>query len=175
MALRARARQEILLPVRTGFIALTLGLALFANVLPWPEGLARVKPDFLALTLLYWCIHHPRRVGFAAGWLLGIAMDVAEASLLGEHALAYTLLVYAGISFHRRVQMFGLGQQVLHVLPLLLLAQAVVLLVRMAAGADFPGPLYFVPSISGAALWPLLAVLFELPQRPRADPDQPAL
>lgn len=174
MALRA-ARQELLLPVKTGFIALTLGLALLANLLPWPELVARVKPDFLAVTLLYWCVYHPRRVGFAAGWLLGIAMDAGESSLLGEHALAYTLLVYCGISLHRRVQMFGLGQQVLHVAPLLLLAQTVVLLVRMTAGAAFPGLLYFVPGLAGAALWPLLVVLFELPRRPRADPDQPAL
>lgn len=175
MAPRSVPTQEILLPARPGFIALTLLAALLANLLPWSGTAALLKPDFLAVTLLYWCIHQPRKLGFAAAWLLGLAMDIGDASLLGQHALAYNLLAYAGITLHRRVQMFGVGQQVLHVVPLLVLAQFATLLVRMAAGADFPGVLYFGASVTGAALWPLLLVLLELPQRPRLDPDQPAI
>jgi rod shape-determining protein MreD len=175
MALRAARSHEILLPAKPAFIAFTLGAALVANLLPWAGVAALLRPDFLALALLYWCIHQPRRVAFAPAWLLGLAMDVGEASLLGQHALAYTLLAYAGITLHRRVQMFDLKQQVLHVAPLLLLAQVAALLVRMAAGADFPGLGYFAASLTGAALWPLTVILFELPRRPRLDPEHPAL
>lgn len=175
MALRAARPHEILLPVKPAFIAFTLGAALVANLLPWAGALAPVRPDFLALTLLYWCIHQPRRVGFAPAWLLGLAMDVGEASLLGQHALAYTLLAYAGITLSRRVQLFDLKQQILHVAPLLLLTQIVTLAVRLAAGADFPGLAYFAASLSGAALWPAAVILFELPRRPRLDPEHPAL
>jgi hypothetical protein len=45
------------------------------------------------------------------------------------------------------------------------------LLVRLTAGSDFPGPLYFAPSIVGAILWPAMFNLIRLPLRPRADPD----
>jgi rod shape-determining protein MreD len=166
---------EILLPVRTGFIIVTLLVALFLNLLPWYGAALWIKPDFLAVTLLYWCIYQPRRLGFAAAWLLGLATDIGNASLFGQHALAYTLLVYAGITLHRRVLMFGIGAQVLNVLPLLLLAQVAILLVRMVAGTDFPGLIYFTASVTGAALWPLLTVLFQLPQRTKPDPEQPAI
>jgi rod shape-determining protein MreD len=175
MALRPPQPHEILLPVKTGFIAMTLIVALFANLLPWSGVLLWLKPDFLAVTLLYWCIRQPRKLGFAPAWMLGLAMDIGNASLLGQHALAYTLLAYAGITLHRRVLMFSIKYPVLHVIPLLLLTQLAMLIVRMVAGADFPGLHYFAASITAAALWPLLVILLELPQRSRLDPEHPAI
>lgn len=172
---RVIERQEILLPARPGFIAATLVAAFLLNLLPWGGTLATLTPDFVAVLLLYWSIHQPRRLGFTPGFLLGLAMDIAEASLFGQHALAYTVLTYGAITLHRRILMFGIRHQVLHVLPLLVVAQLIMLIVRLAAGASFPGMSYFVASLAGAALWPALAVLLQLPQRPRPDPDHAAI
>jgi rod shape-determining protein MreD len=47
----------------------------------------------------------------------------------------------------------------------------VVLGIRMAAGADFPGLQYFIGSFVAAALWLPLGALLRLPLRPRLDPD----
>ena len=47
------AHHEILLPVRAGFIALTLIAALLANLLPWSGAWLWIRPDFVALVLLY--------------------------------------------------------------------------------------------------------------------------
>ncbi len=163
---------EILLPVRTAFIIFTFVAALLINMLPWSGWWLAIKPDFVALVVLYWCIQQPRKVGFASAWLLGLIMDVAEGSLFGQHALAYSVLAFAGIVLHRRVLMFTLRDQVLHVLVLLLLNDAMVLAVRMLAGAGFPGFSYFIGSLTAAALWPALCFLFKLPQRPAPDPDR---
>lgn len=164
-------KQEILLPVKTGFIVFTLVAALLANLLPWQGILFWLRPDFAAVVLLYWCVQQPRKVGIAAAFLLGLAMDVANGNLLGQHALAYIVMAYAGIILHRRLQMFNQSQQMLHVMPLLLIAQVIILLVRLMTGADFPGWGYFLASATGAALWPVLAALLRIPQRPRTDPN----
>ncbi len=137
---------EILLPVRPGFIALTLIAALLANLLPWSGVWLWIKPDFVALVLLYWCIEQPRKVGFVAAWLFGLFMDVADGTLFGQHALAYSILAYAGLVLHRRVLGFSGTPQVLHVVILLLMNDLFVLAIRMLAGADFPGFQYFVGS-----------------------------
>ena len=73
---------------------------------------------------------------------------------------------------HRRVQRFSMAPQILHVIPLLLFTDLVVLLVRALAGSDFPGYAYFLGSFVGAALWPPLTHLLKLPQHPRPDPDR---
>ncbi len=172
MSANTMTPQELLLPVRPGFILLTLALALLANLLPWGGWSAWLAPDFVALLVLYWCIHEPRKIGFLTAWLLGLMMDIADGSLFGQHALAYVILAYAGMFLHRRVQRFSMAPQILHVIPLLLFTDLVVLLVRALSGSDFPGPAYFLGSFSGAVLWPLLTQLLKLPQRPRPDPDR---
>ena len=165
------APQEILLPVKPAFIAFTLVVALTANLLPWSGVLLAVKPDFVALVMLYWCIQRPRMVGFAAAWLTGLLMDVADGTLFGQHALAYSVLAFAGIVLHRRVLMFTMQDQILHVIPLLLVNDLIVLAIRKLAGGEFPGYSYFVGSFVAGALWPALCFLLKLPQRPTPDPD----
>ena len=172
MQARDIAPHEILLPVRAAFIIFTFIAALLINLLPWSGWWLAVKPDFVALVVLYWCIQQPRRVGFTSAWLLGLVMDVAEGSLFGQHALAYSVLAFGGIVLHRRVLMFTMRDQILHVLVLLLMNDVMVLGVRMIAGAAFPGISYFIGSLTAAALWPALSFLFKLPQRPAPDPDR---
>ena len=165
------AHQEILLPVRAGFIALSLIAALLLNLLPWSGAWLWIKPDFVALAVLYWCIEQPRKVGFVSAWMMGLIMDVADGTLFGQHALAYSILAFAGIVLHRRVRMFSVTPQVLHVIALLLMTDLIVLAIRALAGAEFPGFGYFTGSFVGGLLWPLMGALFRLPQRPQPDPD----
>jgi rod shape-determining protein MreD len=48
---------------------------------------------------------------------------------------------------------------------LLLIAQAVGTVVRLAAGAEFPGWTLAIGPLGGALLWPLVSVLLLAPQR----------
>jgi len=171
MQVRETSPQEILLPVRPAFIALTMLVALLVNLFPWTGIWMWAKPDLVALLVLYWCIDQPRKIGFTVPWLLGLIVDVADASLFGQHALAYSILAYAGIVLHRRVQMFTMTAQTVHVILLLLLNDLIVLVIRLFAGSDFPGYQYFIGSLVGGALWPVLSILLKLPQHPKPDPD----
>lgn len=161
--------RRILLPVRGWFIVLTLFAALFLNLLP----LGRIvgMPDWVALVLAFWCIREPLKVGMTAGFVLGLVADVADASLMGQHALAYVLLAFAASGLSRRILWFPLGQQALHILPLLFGAQLVMLLVRMAGGAEFPGLLYLLTPLLSATLWYPLTYLLLIPQYQPVDRD----
>ena len=86
---------EILLPVKPWFVILTLILGLIGNLIPVSGVALRLQPDFLALVLLYWCIQEPRMISVGMAWCLGLLMDVADATVFGQHALAYAVLAYA--------------------------------------------------------------------------------
>jgi len=161
--------QAILLPVRAGTILASLAVALLLDFLPWKNVL--LVPDFVALVLAFWCVRQPRLVGLGAGWLLGLLIDVGNGVLLGQHALAYSLLAFAAITLSRRILWFALWSQALHVAALLLFAQGVSALVRLAAGADFPGWGILVGPLIGALLWPLVSLALLLPQRLPTDAD----
>lgn len=169
-----RPGQQLLLPAKPSFIWGSLLLALFINLLLnmglW--GRAAWVPDLLALVLVFWCVHQPFRIGVGTAFVLGLLMDVNHGSLLGQHALAYSVLAYFAITIHRRLRWFNLKDQALQVLPLFLGAHLLVLLVRSLGGGIFPGWPVFLAPVLQAALWPLVAVLLLAPQRRAPDPDE---
>lgn len=162
--------RRILLPARSWFIYLSLTIALALNLIP----LGRMPgiPDWVALVLVFWSIHQPLKVGMGAGFIFGLLMDVANAGVLGQHAMAYVLLAFAGGGLSRRVLWFPLGQQALHVLPLLLGTQLVMLLIRLTTGAEFPGVLYFLSSFVAVLLWHPLNYVLLLPQYRPVEHDE---
>ncbi|CAN7277595.1 rod shape-determining protein MreD [Duganella sp. Dugasp56] len=159
----------ILLPVSPLFIAFSLFCAFLLNLLPWGNFIG--VPDFVALVLVFWGVHQPRKVGIGTAFFLGLLMDVHDSTLLGENALAYTLLSYFAIMLHRRVLWFPLLTQAMHVFPLLVMAQSVQLLVRFFVSGKFPGWFYFIESAIAVALWPLATWLLLAPQRRAVDRD----
>ena len=154
--------RRILLPVKGWFIILTLFAALFLNLLPLGRMVG--VPDWVALVLAFWCVREPLAIGMGAGFAFGLLMDVGLGAAMGQHALAYVVLAYLANALARRVLWFPAWQQALHVLPLLLLAQAIMVLVRLLAGAEFPGWSYFLSSLGSALLWAPLSFLLLLPQ-----------
>ena len=160
----------ILLPANRLFIFFSLVAAFLLNLLPWGQVVG--VPDFVALVLVFWAIHQPRMIGISIAFLMGVLMDVNEATLLGENALAYTLLSYFSIMIHRRVLWFPVGTQALHILPLLLLTQGVQLLVRLIVSGKFPHWYYFSESFVSALLWPLVTWLLLAPQRRAVNRDE---
>ena len=91
-ALTPARPEEILRQVNPWFILLTCLLGLLANVAPASGLVLELRPDFLMLVILYWCIQEPRYMGVGVAWMLGLVMDVADATVFGQHALAYAVL-----------------------------------------------------------------------------------
>lgn len=159
----------ILLPASPLFIFASLVIAFLLNLMPWGHWVG--VPDFVALVLVFWSIHQPRKVGIGIAFTMGLLMDVHDATLLGENALSYTLLSYFAIMIHRRVLWFRVPTQAAHVLPLLMMMQFVQLVVRMLVGGAFPGWSYFLESVVAAALWPVATMILLAPQRRAVDRD----
>ena len=167
---RVTNKQYLLRPVNPAFIVASLLGAFILNLLPWGRALA--VPDFVALVLVFWNIHQPRRVGIGVAFLMGLFMDIHDAARLGENALAYVVLSYGAIMLHRRLGSFTALMQSLQVLPLFVAAQLVVVVVRLVIGAGFPGWPFFLESLTTALLWPLATWLLLAPQRRPLERDE---
>ncbi len=155
--------RHLLLPPRMSTVIASFAVALLLDFLPWPD--VTLAPDFVALTLAFWCVHQPRRIGLATGWALGLLVDAGNGVLLGQHALAYSVLAFAAIGLSRRILWFDAWGQALHVLLLLEGAQVVALAVRLAAGDEFPGWTLFAGPLIATLLWPVVVWILLLPQR----------
>jgi rod shape-determining protein MreD len=165
-----RGSDQLLLPVNPLFIVLSLVFATGCNVIPLGRNPA--MPDLLALALVFWNVHQPRRVGIGLAFMFGLIMDVNDSAILGQHALAYTLLSYFAIAIHRRLLWFPVPFQALQILPLFFAAHAVSLVVRMLAGGIFPGWPALLAPVFESLLWPIASWILLAPQRRPPDPDQ---
>ncbi len=164
-----RGSDQLLLPVNPLFILFTLLTALALNVLPL--GRVPAMPDWLAVVLVFWSVHQPRRVGVGVAFVFGLLMDVHQGALLGQHALSYALLVFFAIAVHRRLLWFSLPEQALQIAPLFVASHLVSLAVRMMAGGMFPGWTVLLAPVFEALLWPVAVLLMLAPQRRAPDPD----
>lgn len=163
--------QQLLLPANPLFIWGSLVVALLATMLPL--GPLPWLPDWLAITLVFWSVHQPRRVGIVAAFVFGLLVDVHQAALLGQHALAYSALTFFAITIHRRLLWFAPHHQAVQILPLFAATHLIIVLLRWMAGEQDPVLAWttvFAPLLE-ALLWPVFSAVLLAPQRRAPDPD----
>ena len=130
-----------------------------------PAWLEPLRPDWVALVLIYWCLAMPDRIGLGTAWLVGLLLDVVYGSLLGQHALAKTLVAFLVLKLHLRIRIFPAWQQALVVGLILVINHIIIIWVRgMSGQADAPGALWFT-IIVGMAIWPALFNLLRKTRR----------
>jgi rod shape-determining protein MreD len=168
-----RPGQQLLLPVNPFFMWGSLVVALLVNMLlnmGW-AGRAAWSPDLVAVVLVFWTVHQPMRVNIGAAFVLGLMMDTHQGGLLGQHAMAYSVLSYFAITIHRRLLWFSVPSQATQVLPLFLAAHGVELALRMFVGGAFPGIALLGAPLIESVLWTVATVILLAPQRRAPDPD----
>jgi rod shape-determining protein MreD len=167
-----RTGQQLLLPANPFFIWASLLMAMLLNfAISTSLGRAVWAPDIVALVLVFWAVHQPRRIGIGVAFLLGVCMDVQQSALLGQHAWSYTVMCFGAIAMHRRLLWFSVPSQAVQVLPLFIAAHALQILVRFLGSAAFPGVGVIAAPLLEAVLWPIVSIALLAPQRRAPDPD----
>ena len=134
----------------------TMLLALMLSIIPLPDWAEILRPDWVALVMIYWAMAMPEKVGVTFAWIFGLLLDVAQGSVLGQHALGLVLITYVVLTQYSRMRVFSLLQQAMVVFLLLFIKQLLVLWVNGMMGLTPYFSSYFVPSLIGAVLWPWL-------------------
>jgi rod shape-determining protein MreD len=140
-------------------IAASFLVALVLSILPWPVWTEQFRPDWVALVLIYWCMALPTRVGVGTAWGVGLVLDVLYGSMLGENALAKSLIAFLAVHFHLQLRMFPRWQQAVVVLLLVAANNLLMLWVKHLAGQAPATWGYLTPSIVSMLLWPWLFVI----------------
>ncbi len=144
---------------RSWVIWLTFLLALMLSTLPMPESLEWGRPQWVALTLIYWVVALPHRIGPWSAWVLGLLLDILLGSLLGIHALTLAIVAYLAQRLHQRIRMFPLWQQAFLVLVLIGIHQMLLHWAQLLSGARSDSLLFLLPSVVSCLLWPWLFVV----------------
>ncbi len=163
--------QEILLPANSWLIFFSLIAALLLNFVPLEGILLLLRPDFVALTLLYWGIYQPHHIGLSIAFIMGLLMDVSNIGTLGQHALAYCVITYFALIFHRRLRIFNPFQQLPQIILFLFLMQSIILLTALLNDFNFPGWRFFLNCFTGMLAWPFICFSMKLFCKQKNDPN----
>ncbi|NKN32628.1 rod shape-determining protein MreD [Marichromatium bheemlicum] len=146
-------------PRGSWLIGLSLLTAFCLTILPMPVEFEALRPQWVALVVVFWSLHTPERAGVFSAFGAGLALDVVSGTLLGQHALTLSLLAYLVVELHQRIRIFPMWQQTLFVWVLLLAERLLTLWVLGATGQPMPGLSYWLPTFLGLILWPWLSAL----------------
>jgi rod shape-determining protein MreD len=142
-------------------------VAAFAlTALPLPDWAVAWRPAWVALTLVYWCLALPQRVGVATGWVSGLLLDVLMGTLLGQHALGLSVIAFVTHKLHQQVRVFPAWQQAVAIFGLVFVYQTLVLWVSGARGIPVAAQAYFAAPFTSMLVWPwVFIVLRDLGRR----------
>ena len=145
-----RSRENLLVILFTSFVALVL------SILPLPAWLQVIRPAFLVLAVLYWSTMAPFVAGMALGFLGGLALDVFQGSLLGEHALALSFLTYLALRLNLLMRAKPIFEQSLYVLVALVGYELLLWVIDGWTGRSMSSPLRWIHTLIGALVWPFV-------------------
>jgi len=144
-----------LLPGLSVLVAVLLTLA------PLPEALAPLKPYWVALVMIYWHLETRALGGLGTAFAVGIALDLATGTLLGQHALGLVIINFLVGRFRNRIRFFPPWQQALAVGALLFNDRIVELWIIGLLERGWPTLGWWLAPAVGMLLWPWLFLLLD--------------
>ena len=150
----------------SGLLVLASLLAgLLLMLVPLPVWAIPLRPYWVALILVFWGLEGSIRITLGAAFGLGIVLDIATASLLGQHALSLVIVLFLINQFRSRLRFFPIWQQSLAVLALLINDRIVLLWILLFKGEQGLTWLFWLAPFVGAFLWPWLFLLLDRVRR----------
>lgn len=152
---------QLIAPASRRLVYGSLLLAYLATLLPWPPGILWLVPDFTLVLLFYWIIHAPHLAGLGLAMALGLLVDVTLGTLIGQHALAYTVAAFLVIHVRRRLENFEVSGRALQLAPIFLGQQALVLIAGLAFGLPDADWRYLATGLTAVLFWLPVAHLLD--------------
>lgn len=142
-------------------ILATVLVALALAIVPLPNVLAPLRPDWVVLVVIYWMLTNPGRFSMLSAMFLGLLLDTLSGALLGQHALALLVVAYFTQSFSLRIRVFPIVQMSLTVMVLIIVYQFFLFWIDGMTGRQVPLIDRWAPAIGAALVWPFILASFD--------------
>jgi rod shape-determining protein MreD len=125
-------------------------------VVALPEWLMWARPEWLALTLIYWTIALPHRVGLLSALLVGLGLDALEGAVFGQNVFALMVMSLLSLILYQRLRVYNVPQQAGTMFILIGIHQLICQWVENLQGNSTQSLMFLLPAVSSALLWPVV-------------------
>lgn len=133
-------------------IVITIIIAMILMLVPLPDNLRFARPEWVLMTLIYWAMALPQRVGVGYAWCIGLLIDVLLGGSLGVEAFSYAFVIYLILRFHLQLRQYPMWQQALSIMTFVLLVNIPSVLMT----ANFASWYVWLPAVTTTILWPIV-------------------
>ncbi|PWK47818.1 rod shape-determining protein MreD [Pleionea mediterranea] len=140
-------------------IVLSFAVAMLLDILPLPAFLLPYWPEWVAMTLLYWVVALPQRVGIMTAWVVGLFVDALQGSVLGLHALSLSVMTYFALVLYQRVRLFPRWKQSLVIAMLIGIYMLLALILKSLTVTVEKQFSYWIPMLISGAIWTWIFIL----------------
>lgn len=137
-------------------ILMSFFLAILLFIMPIPDYMKYLKPDFVTLVLIYWVVFLPNIIGIIAAFIIGLYLDLVMGNLLGIMGFVLPIVAYLTKLFSNRLLIFRFWQHSLVILILLGVSQMLVLWIYIIIGKQLQNFTYWIMSVTSTLLWPVV-------------------
>ena len=141
-------------PRFTGAVLLSVIVAIMLTMLPLEERWALYRPEWIALTIIHWSLVAPNRIGFVMAWIAGLLLDALYGSIIGQHALGFTIVIFMSMRMRTRLVVDNIFQQFLILFLVLGTYMLVNLWILGITGNAPQGWGYWTPVVASILVWP---------------------
>lgn len=148
-------------------ITITVVIALIFTIMQLPDSIEAARPELLLLFVIYWSLSAPRIAGLMFAWFCGLAVDLLAGPLLGQHALAFSLVAFLTHKFQLRMRIFPILHQTWTVFMLLALSEFLVFWIDGIIGPAITTWQRWLPVLTSTLLWPVMVAVLDTWNRRR--------
>lgn len=140
---------------------LSVAAALLFMLLPFSDWLSALRPFLPALVVAFWVLETPQKMRLGRVFLIGLVLDLAGFSLLGEHA--FRLVLIAGVlhQMRSRFRFYPVWQQSGFLMLMLYADLAVLWLMRLSQGLPMTQAEIWGSPVLAFLIWPWLYMLMD--------------
>lgn len=131
-------------------------------IFPLSGSLLWMRPEFVALLVIYWTLELPHDFGVLSAWLIGLGQDVVENAVLGQHALALSIIAYVCLMSYQRLRNYAILYQTVWVFLLVGVHQLFCNWVEGLGGRSADVWQFLVPAFASALIWPLVKFIMSV-------------
>jgi len=139
--------------------------ALMLSIIDLPVWAEEIRPLWVVLVLIYWSMALPQRISVGVGWTMGLLIDVTNASILGQNAMALAFIAFLTAHLHQRLRVFPFWQQAIVIFVFCIIYNLIVLWIRGISGSAPNVWLIITPSFTSAIFWPLIFIFLRRVRR----------
>ena len=140
-------------------VSCTFLVALMLDISPWPRELQYFRPSWLVLVLMYWILAIPNKVNIGTAFFLGIILDFVLGSVLGVHALVFSIFAYFIARGHLIFRNLSLWFQSILVMSFIVCIQLGIFIIEYTLHQVTFNLEEIVGALLSGILWPWLFLL----------------